>query len=190
MARKKINPHQEIDKVMMAFDKRFLAKDQNNLIEKDKDDKGREFTMIVPIIPEPDIEHVLLRFNAKDDKFFPYFNHGLDLHKSCDYVLIAETASDLYIFLIELKNKDGQPKRQTVITRNFMKFVISHMECCLDYSSHITKNLEYRLIGVKSSISKKETVRSYMKPYDADGYLAISAGAQFHLRKYLSLPCN
>ena len=101
---------------------KFKQSEQNYLIEKDINNKGKVFEVKYKIVKQPQIEFELFRF---DHTAFPFFENVTDLKKMCDYILFAEEGDYLYIFVIELKLGNITAKKQLNASRDFAQFIIN-----------------------------------------------------------------
>lgn len=112
-----------LDLICEILHEKKLFKDQNCLIEKDKDTKGNIFEMNFKIVRKSrDINHKLFRFDNED---FPFFNDISGLKKMCDFILFCEQRQHLHIFVIELKLGPESAMKQLDSAEEFVKFLIN-----------------------------------------------------------------
>ncbi len=107
-----------------VLNNKFKAKNQKALVEEDIDSKGKSFEVHYDIIHE-NISYSLYRYNPNESDIFPYFSHVSGLKKICDYVIFAEEANYLYVFLIELKKSNLSARKQLVASKTFIEYIIS-----------------------------------------------------------------
>lgn len=110
-----------IEIISQIIDDKFLSDNQQFIIERGKNEKGKEFEMKFKIIKNIEIEYKLYRFESKD---FPFFKEVSDLKKMCDFILFAEERGFLHIFLIELKLSPDSAKKQLDAANAFAHFIL------------------------------------------------------------------
>jgi hypothetical protein len=157
-----------------------LSVEQNIIIERDRDNRGREFVVRYEIIKPPEINYKLYRFESRD---FPFFSDVPNLKKMCDFILFAEDRNHLHIFLIELKLSNMSAKKQLEAAEEFAKFIIhSSKRIGRAINAHSIKK-----IRVCNSNLKKSKFMSVEKKYefDEDNYLDYSLKS-FHLKHLVS----
>lgn len=153
-----------------------LSVEQNIIIERDRDNRGREFSMRYDIIKPPEIDYKLYRFESRD---FPFFSEVPDLKKMCDFILFAEEREHLHIFLIELKLSNLSAKKQLTAAEEFAKFIIQS-------SKRIGRKINaYSIKKIRACNSnlRKSKFLTVEKKYqfDKDNYLDYSLRS-FHLK--------
>lgn len=157
-----------------------LSVEQNIIIERDRDNRGREFSMSYEIIKPPEIDYKLYRFESRD---FPFFSEVQDLKKMCDFILFAEEREHLHIFLIELKLGNLSAKKQLAAAEEFAKFIIqSSQRIGQKINSYSIKKIRASSANLKKG--KYLTVEKKYE-FDKDNYLDYSLKS-FHLKHLVS----
>lgn len=129
------------------------------------------------------IFHTLYRYDQKEQKgkFLPFFNNTHDgeygeaeiptpedLLRFCDYILLAERNSVLYVLLLELKSgKNGDAHKQLDATEVFMEFVKNTAKRISEangYRDFDTQNIKIRKIVLKPAPQSKPSTNKGKDP--------------------------
>lgn len=150
---------------------KYVCKNQNQLVEKDKDSKGKPFYCCYNVISKNYIPYKLYKFepNIKNQELFPYFSNESGLKQICDYILFAEYADYLYVFLIELKKNPYQTKPQLLASKSFVEYIITSAR---RIGMDIGDNINYVLIRIidKNVTKKRKPDESKNLSFDKDKY--------------------
>lgn len=142
----------------------------------------------------------LYEFGDKDNfKLFPFFNKNHSnpslpkipekLYALCDYIMLVDFKSQLYILLIELKrSKDYRhAKEQLDAAESLMDFVLSSAERIKKYNSMNTfdkRNVKYRKIIVEQ-VEKEAENSHFPKAQNLNDYITYKAVSDFSIRRVL-----
>ncbi len=137
-----------------AIDNKYQLGEITILEETNIDDKGNQFEMKVNIKKGKGQTLLVCRFDVKED-LFPYFQNKEGYKKNCDYIVFAESAAKLYVFLVELKDSQESPQRQLYVSKTFAEFIISRIKVVEDNMPD--KEIIYKMIGIKKKARKKST---------------------------------
>lgn len=129
------------------------------------------------------IFYTLYRYDQKEqkEKFLPFFNNTHDgeygeavfhtpedLLRFCDYILLAEKNSVLYVLLLELKSgKNGDAHKQLDATEVFMEFVKNTAKRISEvngYRGFDTQNIKIRKIVLKPTPKSKPSTNKGKAP--------------------------
>jgi len=158
--------------IKSAIENAYQLPENYTLEENNIDSKGNPFCMQVDIKGCKGLAHLACRFDVEND-LFPYFQNKEGYKKMCDYIVFAENAAKVYVFLVELKNSQESPQRQLVISKPFAEFLMSRIKK-VDNLPH--KEIVYRMIGIKQRArASKKTTKGFINDYlyDSDGYLLL-----------------
>lgn len=174
-----------LDKIKNAIAPEYQLLGVSSLIEKNIDSKGNDFVMNVEIRSRKGLDVLICRFDTNKD-LFPYFQNKAGYKKNCDYIVFAENAVNLYVFLVELKKTTASPKAQLNISKSFAEFLISRIEAV---SGAAGKEIVYRMIGIKEKARFcKSTTKGFVDEYtfDDDGYLLLPRKDYMDLDKLIN----
>lgn len=148
----------ELTLLHKILSEKFLAKKQHLMQEKD--------VQTVSITNGRKTSYYLYRFDIDECKdFIPFFNSNDDaptgLRSFCDYLLLVERNSKVYILLVELKSgRKGHFSEQLKATECFVKYILDTAERIKtnnDFPEFDRNNIDVRKICVKSINNKKTT---------------------------------
>lgn len=146
---------------------RLLSKDQGRLVES----KLKKVHTADVVSTAVDAWRVY-RYDQEEDHehFFPFFNNAkedkvghaaapTDLLKFCDYIVLVEKSSKLYILLIEMKSGgSGDADKQLRASEMFMRFV-------LDTALRIGPANGYRELDIRNNVCfRKVILKREFKP--------------------------
>ena len=174
-----------LDKIKNAIAPEYQLPDVSCLTEKNIDSKGNDFIMKVEIRSRKGLDILICRFDTQKD-LFPYFQNKTGYKKNCDYIVFAENATNLYVFLVELKNTTTSPKTQLNISKPFAEFLISRIEAV---AGSAAKEIVFRMIGIKEKARFcKSTTKGFVDEYtfDDDGYLLLPRKDYMDLDKLIN----
>lgn len=176
--------NRELSKIEEILHERFIAEDQTQIEERNKDGNGKPFVMKRKIVGHSTIEYKLYRFDPDTEKLFPYFKEVSGLHQICDYFIFAEDNGRFFIFLVELKRHQGSPIKQLDISESFVQFILSRAE---KIKKGITKKVHIRKLGIKDSKIAPKRATGYYKnlSFDENKYLMIQSGTAIRLAQLM-----
>jgi hypothetical protein len=169
-----------LDIIIEILSPKNLCANQNQIIENDKDLKGKNFEMKFEIVRTSNIEYKIYRFEQTD---FPFFGDVPGLKKMCDFILFAEERNHLHIFLIELKLSSMSAKKQLDAAEEFSKFILNSS---LRIGRKIN-NFTIKKIRICNSNLRKSKHLTVEKKYqfDENNYLDYSL-KDIHLKHLIS----
>lgn len=153
----------KLDVIREILNEKFLSKNQLALVENDRDNRGRIFSMTYPII-HGRMDYSLYRYHINDEDVFPYFNEIGGLKKMCDYILFAEEENYLYVFLIELKLGTISARKQLDSAKEFVNYIINTAN---RIGKEIDERVAYRKVRIcHKKIKKRKTKEENVITYD------------------------
>lgn len=174
-----------LDVIHSVIKDEFIPSDQTNMIE-DKTN-GRLGSMKCQI--DCGNEEVLLcSFDRRNNNntLFPYFNEVEGFVSMCDYILFVEDETNLFVFLVDLKDSTVSAKYQTCIAKAFAEFIVNRI-IAIKGRQQFNKVVQYRMIGVKTTNSKMTTKGYENLAYDLDGYLVLPDFHHFYARRLMDI---
>lgn len=138
----------KLEIIREILNEKYKCQDQNNLIENNKDDKGKFFSVKYEIVSNRNINYDLYRY---DKDAIPFFKDSKDLKKMCDYILFAENDITLFIFVIELKLGEISAKKQLEAAEEFVNFILNTGKRV----GKIIENYEVRKVRISDNLIKK-----------------------------------
>lgn len=177
----------EIEKIRTILVDKYISSEQYLVVEENKDNQGREFTMKREVVVHSNLRHIIYRFDPDDISIFPYFKSVKGLHKVCDYFIFCEDKGRFFIFLVELKRRSGSPLSQLEASECFVKFILERAKTA---GLSINKKIHIRKIGLKDTLNgiKRNTTFYKDMEYDDKGYLLIQAHSALRLILLMDLP--
>ncbi len=143
---------------------KFKHVDQGSLVEEDTDRFGKKFKVKYPIVKKPNINYSLYRY---DSEALPFFKDINGLKKMCDYILFAEEANYLHVFVIELKLSNISAQKQLQASNEFVKFIINS---AIRIGKEIS-NCKIKKVRIcDSKINKRSLKDSKSFEFDANDY--------------------
>ena len=119
------------------------------------------------------IEHLIYRFDPNDENLFPYFKEIKNLSKICDFIIFAQRADEIFVFLIEMKLASGSPEKQLEMSEGFAHFILTRVETLC---GKINENKFFiRKIGLKDTAcpQKMGTLGYPSLTYNKNGYMLL-----------------
>lgn len=175
-----------LDIIKQVIRNSYIPSNQLEMVEIDTN--GKRGKMLCRICFKDD-EFLLCGFDRKGDNhlLFPYFNEKKGFVSMCDYILFVEDDENLFIFLIELKDSNHGPKKQTRISQTFAEFLIRRIRVIYG-EDQFPKHVEYRSVGIKSGCLKMKTKGYEALAYDKNGYVVLPDYHSFFIRRMKELP--
>lgn len=164
-----------LDAIVQLIENNCVHSEQEYIIERDLDEKGRPFEMKFKVVSNRDIEYMLYRFESKD---FPFFKEVSGLKKMCDYILFAEENNHLHIFLIELKLGNMSARKQLASAEEFAKFLLnscSRVGTVIEHFSVKKIRICQKLVDKRTKLDVGNSFE-----FDTDRYLDYKLNS-FHL---------
>ena len=151
----------EYDLCTRILSSRLLAKDQSRLVEN-KLKKAHTATIVDDAVDawcvyrydqDEDSEHFFPFFNnTKDDNANPAAPTPVDLLKFCDYIVLVEKSTKLYVLLIEMKSgNNGDADKQLRASEMFMRFV-------LDTAQRIGPANGYKELDIRNNVCFRKVI--------------------------------
>lgn len=137
----------------------FLSDNPDLMVED-----GKQQTKVIHTGAGP-TEYQLYRFDLKEKEFLPFFDASdispKNLRAFCDYVILAEVVSKLYIILVEMKSGGANhAPTQLIASEDFARYVRSraeHIASSNDEESFDKNNIIIKKVIVKPIPGQKVT---------------------------------
>ena len=176
-----------LDAIQQAIKDEFIPENQYDMVANNTN--GKLGKMSCHICTSKSEEILLMSFDKEGDnsKLFPYFKEEQGLVSMCDYILFVEDNSNMFVFVIEMKDSAHRSKRQAMISQPFAEFLINRIKAISGINSP-SKHVEYRKIGIKSGCSKMTTKGYASLAYDKDSYLVLPDYRTFYTKQMKESP--
>ena len=177
-----------INEVRDTIQNAYLSPDQDKLVEENVDDRQHLFRMERPVIVNHAIAHVIYRFDPDREILFPFLKPSYPLRRVCDYIIFADDGCEKFVFLFEMKRRQGSPGEQAAISVSFVDFILKRMD--FKNGTSIAPSVIYRKIGVKdtSAPQRLKTGGYASLSYDQNGYVLLHREFDIRLRILMDMP--
>lgn len=177
----------QIPKIQSILKSKFITVSPSIIQEKDLDEQGNPFVMKRDLVGDSMMDYIAVRIDPNKVNIFPYFEQVHGLNKICDFIIFAETNTQLMVLLIEMKRHSGSPEAQINTTEPFINFIFARAK---RIGINIEKEIIIRKLGLKDSKSTQKQLTKYYKNFhfNSDYYSLEQGGTTIRLRMLFDAP--